>query len=340
MDYNQLTQQTMSVLKEGGLDAAITYIDNYITENPTVLEAYLVRSELYTEIGSFQEALDDAEKAIKINPKEAAAYNNRGCIHVKSGNDLNKALSDFNKAIELNSNFAAAYTSRANVYLKMREPQKAINDCTKAIDISPDENIEPYYNRGLAYVNIGETEKAFADYDKVIALDSKNAEAYAKRGLINSQLGRKQEAISDFETFLRLDPDNKNAKLVRDELEQLKSGKTPPSDENSFVTAAKRNKKILFIGSAIGFVLGALFGAGSGNAFGGMWFGIGSGVALSYITDMPGVFMATLNKEGFIEAVKTAVVGGILWFFIFMITGPIGFLIRILRINKDIKLFQ
>ena len=212
MDYEQLARQTMSVLNEDGLDAAINYIDNYINQNPMSLAAYLVRSELYTEFGSFQNALDDAEKAIQINPKSAAAHNNRGCILLKSDNDMNRAMSDFNRAIELDSSFVSAYSNRANVYLKMREPQKAISDCTKAIDISPNENIEPYYNRGLAYANIGETENAFADYDKIIALAPNNAEAYARRAALYfySGVGYSRDramAIADLETAVRLQPD-------------------------------------------------------------------------------------------------------------------------------------
>jgi tetratricopeptide (TPR) repeat protein len=228
ISYEDLMEQIKSKYKEGDWDAVFDYIDKFIEENPNSFEAYLVRSELNTEAGAFENALYDAEKAVEINPNEATVYNNRGCVYVRSGGDINRALNDFNKAIELNANFVEAYTSRANVYLKMREPQKAIDDCTKAIEISQ-ENAEPYYNRGLAYANIGEIAKAVYDYNKVIELDPQNAEAYAKRGYLNSQLGNMQETIRDYEEFLRLDPNNKNAALVRDELEQMRSNKAPSS---------------------------------------------------------------------------------------------------------------
>jgi len=282
MSYDDLLQQTMDVYKKDCLDAAISYIDNIINENPSISEAYLVRSELYTETGNFQKALDDAEKAIKINPKDAAGYNNRGCIFVKSGDDINKALSDFNKAIELNAKFGSAYGNRANVYLKMREPQKAISDCTKAIELfsnTSDESFEPYYNRGLAYMNIGETSKALDDYNKVIELDPKNAEAYAKRGVINSQLGNKQEAISDYEEFLRLDPDNKNAKMVKDELKNVKSGKDSSSADSS-----GRKKKIIHmaVGVVIGGFIGGIVAVDSGYIYIGVLVGAYLGMGISH----------------------------------------------------------
>jgi tetratricopeptide (TPR) repeat protein len=116
----------------------------------------------------------------------------------------------------------------------MENFQDAINDCTKAIAISPNDNAEPYYNRGLAYANIGEITKALEDYNKVIELAPENADAYAKRGLLNSQLDNKQNAISDFETFLRLDPNNPNASLVRNSLNELKRG-SPSSGGGCYI---------------------------------------------------------------------------------------------------------
>jgi len=282
MNYDDLLQQTMDTYKKDGLDTAINYINTFINENPNISEAYLVRSEIYTEVGNFQKALDDAEKAIKINPKDATGYNNRGCIFVKSGDDVNKALNDFNKAIELNARYGNAYGNRANVYLKMREPQKAISDCTKAIELLSNtgkESMEPYYNRGLAYMNTGETAKALDDYNKVIELDPENAEAYAKRGAINSVSGNKQEAIHDYEEFLRLDPDNKNAKLVRDELKNVKSGKDSSSADSS-----GRKKKIIHmvVGVVIGGFIGSIVAVDSGYIYIGFLLGAFLGIGISH----------------------------------------------------------
>jgi len=335
--YDDLVKQAMSGGKEGGLDKVNEYIDDYINKNPNTLEAYIVRSEFYTEIEAFEEALDDAEKAIKINPNEVTAYNNRGCIYVKSGGDINKGLNDFSKAITLDPNYVDAYGNRAKVYLNMGEMQKAIDDCNKAIKISPDKCEVAYFNRGLAYMNIDEPEKALDDYNNVIRLAPDNAEAYAKRGVINSQLGNTQGAISDYEEFLRLDPDNKNAGLVRDELEQLKSGTTSSSAESYEVVTAKKERKALLILSGIGFILGIIIGASSGNVLLGMWFGIGIGVALSYLPEIPGIFMQVFRRDGFVDAIKVSIGGGFVWFILFMLAGPIGLLVRVLKMNKQIN---
>jgi len=280
MNYDELIQRTKTVYEEGDWDAAVNYINNFIKENPDISEGYLIRSELYTEKEDYlQEALDDAEKAIKINPKNATGYNKRGRIYVYLG-DKEKAFNDFNRAIELDKNYVEAYVNRGNMYLKKEEYQKAINDCTKAIEISPDDDISPYFNRGLAYKNIGENAKALDDYNKVIELAPENAEAYAKRGVINSELGNKQKAISDFEEFLRLDPDNKNAELVRDGLEELKSGTAP----SSMVSSGRKKKLILMaVSLTIGGIIGFLLGMNTEYWYIGLLIGAYLGIGIAHV---------------------------------------------------------
>ena len=331
--YDELQKRIMST---SGWDEAVDYLENYIKNNPDSLEAYLIRGELHLEMGDFQKALNDLEKVIRIDTNIAQSYFSRGMLYANSG-DNNKALNDFSKAIELDENYIEAYSNRANMYLKLKEVQKAINDCTKAIELMPSDNEspEPYYNRGLAYMNINKAEKALEDYCKVIELAPDNAEAYAKRGLIYSGFGRTQEAINDYEKFLQLDPDNKNAYLVKDELNNLKSGKTVETVENN-KEPVNKELRLLLICSAICFFIGTIMGASSGNVLMGMWFGLGSGVALSFFPDIPGIFRIAYREEGFegfVEALKSTFIGGGIWFVIFMIAGPIGFIIRFIKMR-------
>ena len=57
----------------------------------------------------------------------------------------------------------------------------AITHYTKAIDLNP-ELPEGYYNRGVAYSNIGVFETAIEDFNKAINLDFKDAVVYFHRG--------------------------------------------------------------------------------------------------------------------------------------------------------------
>jgi hypothetical protein len=110
------------------------------------------------------------------------------------------------------------------------------------------------------------------------------------------------------------------------------------------VKQEKKELKILLILSCIGFVIGVIIGIftynDSGEIIGiflGMWFGIGIGGALSYITVLPGTIVDAIKREGFGDGIKTALLGILFGLAIFAVAGPIGLLIRVLRTNSKIK---
>ena len=68
-------------------------------------------------------------------------------------------------------------------------------------------NDRAYLTRGSAYWTIGRREAALKDYDRCIALNSRNAKAYIGRGNVYSDEGRYDEALRDFDNALKLKPD-------------------------------------------------------------------------------------------------------------------------------------
>jgi len=61
-----------------------------------------------------------------------------------------------------------------------------------------------YNNRGIAYDNLGETDRAIADFNIAIHMKTDYAKAYNNRGLSYSTKGMNQEAITDFDIAIRL----------------------------------------------------------------------------------------------------------------------------------------
>ncbi len=62
------------------------------------------------------------------------------------------------------------------------------------------------YNRGLAYRDKGDYDRAIADFGKVVALDPKNALAFNHRGLAYRGKGDLDRALASFEQAVKLDP--------------------------------------------------------------------------------------------------------------------------------------
>ena len=261
-----------------------------------------------------------------------------------------KTIADYDREINQNPNDAEAYNNRGITHRNNGNYEQAISDLTKSIQINPN-NIEPYYNRGLAYMNIEEVSKAFDDYNKVIQLDPKNAEAFAKRGAISSELGNMQGAINDFEKFLELDPYNKNAKLVRNELKKLKNGS---ADDCFEVSEAKKEIKRINVCSIVFGIIGLivcisiLSGSGGfssfedivGVLFSAIWIGIGVGGGFVSLFEGFTLFPSIFKRDGFEEACKIVLGVGAFFFILFTVTGPLGWLIRVIKRKNIIKKFE
>jgi len=72
-----------------------------------------------------------------------------------------------------------------------------------------------YNNRGMAYINKGEHDKAIADFNKAIRLDADLAMPHCNRGLAFLRKGDANTAIADCTDAIRLDPNFALAYVVR-----------------------------------------------------------------------------------------------------------------------------
>ena len=104
-------------------------------------EEFFEQGKKYSLVDDADQAIDNYSKAIKINPKFAKAYNNRGIAYIwKKQYDL--AVADFNQAIKLDPKNGKAYNNRAIVYSYQGDNTKALQDLHQAqslgIAINPD----------------------------------------------------------------------------------------------------------------------------------------------------------------------------------------------------------
>ena len=94
----------------------------------------------------------------KINDFEASLGNNV---------DIKKAgvMMDFSEAIRLAPRCAYLYYNRGNCHVAAHNYAKAIDDYTQAVNLDP-RLAEAYYNRGLALIDSGKTAEGVADLSK------------------------------------------------------------------------------------------------------------------------------------------------------------------------------
>ena len=165
---------------------------------------HIRRGSRYHDAGAYTEAVAEYTQAIALDPKNAAAYNNRGIAYRNLGKYA-EAIADYDQAIALDPQDAVAYSNRGIAYRNLGKYAEAIADYTQAIALDP-KNAGAYNNRGIAYRNLGKYAEAIADYDQAIALDPKNAAAYDNRGVARIYLEQYSAAVEDFTKAIELAP--------------------------------------------------------------------------------------------------------------------------------------
>ena len=89
------------------------------------------------------------------------------------------------------------YKRQGNIRLALGDPQGAIRDQTKAIEISP-EDLDPYLNRGIAKEALQLWEEASEDYNFVLQKNPKDISALYNLGNVMGSMGNWIEAKKMF----------------------------------------------------------------------------------------------------------------------------------------------
>jgi predicted aspartyl protease len=84
-------------------------------------------------------------------------------------------------------------------------PGAVIPACDDLIDADP-KHAQAHQARGVAWYKVGDYERAIADFDASLAIDSKYTLALYNRALAREALGEFQEALQDLRTFAALNP--------------------------------------------------------------------------------------------------------------------------------------
>jgi len=158
MDYFNLG------LKSSITRTKIEYFSKALELNPKLAAAYENRGLLYYFQGKYDETISDYREYIAISAPKAEAFRMIGLGYLKIGL-YEDATSSFSDAIKQDPEFAAAYANRAEAHRLCGKHEEAIRDSTKAIKLGKDPTIrgDAYRTRAKVYRKTGRFDLAVAD---------------------------------------------------------------------------------------------------------------------------------------------------------------------------------
>ncbi len=141
--------------------------------------------------------------------------------------DYAGAVEEFTKALQVNSEFVEAYYQRGLAYYDLGHIPQAVFDYDEVLK-RDSYNVEAYYCRALARLALKNLPGALKDVDKTIELNHYKAGAYNLRGVVERKLGNVEKAIANFKKASELyleQKDAENAKSCMEKVKQLQPRK-------------------------------------------------------------------------------------------------------------------
>ncbi len=118
--------------------------------------------------GDYYEAIKHFDRAVKYNPNDGAAFNDRALCMVELG-IIDEAFYYFDKGIEVEPDYATVYHNKGWLLNKIGRHSEAIGYFRKALELQPERAVT-YENLANALASLSDYREARASYQKAIDL--------------------------------------------------------------------------------------------------------------------------------------------------------------------------
>ncbi|HEY2826434.1 MAG TPA: tetratricopeptide repeat protein [Pirellulales bacterium] len=210
-DLAQVATLCESALKKGLDDSNTQFANNLLNgtlmERANVITKNIVERKPQGWPQLRLLALADLEKALKIDPKLAAAHLLTARLQQLPGGDRAVALKEAQQAFDLSKDKPEEQVAALVLQAALSDDaEKKLDYFSEALKIAPN-NQEALRQRGMYLLLSGKVKEALPDLEAASKADSDNPALYQVRGLALFMLKRNPEAIEAFTNEIKYEPD-------------------------------------------------------------------------------------------------------------------------------------
>lgn len=162
-------------------------------EREALAACYLNRGFSRRRLGDYQGGIDDAAKAAELNPRSFKPHLNAALIYAQDIQHYGKALEEFDKALRLNPGCVDALSSRGLTKSLVGDKAGAEADFKAALAITPN-NPDALCNLGNLHFECGEMSQAAECYQKALTANPKDSEIRMNLALALERMGARHAA--------------------------------------------------------------------------------------------------------------------------------------------------
>lgn len=220
-------EEGAEALARGDYGKALGALSRVIRRDEQFTDAYVMRALAREGLGDLKAALEDIDRALALEPKDADLVASRFILMMNMGvpveripgdeatkaevanlyyqkmlalweldRDTDAALAAADVILRLNSRHADAYILRAWLRLRKGDPKAALQDAEQALKLVP-RFAQAFTIRGIARAALDDHEGAYDDFTAAIGLRPDVPEYYFNRGKVLEHLGNTRESQVD-----------------------------------------------------------------------------------------------------------------------------------------------
>ena len=185
---------------------ALVDLDMALRVKPDLMEAHLVRSIVYYELGKCEEALKDIQRVIedRRSPAPVRAWFIRALIHTRMG-DKEKAAEDRRYAMKQKATDAPSLIAQGNARLLAKDTRAALADYVAAEEMNP-LAIEPIQNQASVEGEVFDRPaRAVEILDRLLKRHPDHIPSLCGRAVYLARAGRTDDALREAKRILELE---------------------------------------------------------------------------------------------------------------------------------------